>query len=209
MALMARSLDIPARLVGGYLGGERSALGGWHLVRQRNAHAWVEAWTGDRWRTFDPTPPGDVATTVAPHAGVLSSLWHLLAAELAGRWESLTTRDFLLLALALGVFLAFFLLIPRWWRGRRSRKRRAVSAAEGPLPCYGRLEQALARAGSPRAPGETLSGYADRLDAANSRHGHGPDTGDVIRTYAALRYGGMGDPAAVIAAVEGAARQGS
>ena len=97
---------------------------------------------------------------------------------------------------------------PEW----RRFVREVVAAKERRRALRGyaeRLEQALARAGSPRAPGETLSGYADRLDAANSRHGHGPDTGDVIRTYAALRYGGMGDPAAVIAAVEGAARQGS
>lgn len=58
MVLMLRSRGIPARLVTGFLGGEYSPLQGYYVVRQSNAHAWVEAYLPDGgWTTFDPTPP--------------------------------------------------------------------------------------------------------------------------------------------------------
>ncbi|MBN2058970.1 MAG: DUF3488 domain-containing protein [Deltaproteobacteria bacterium] len=57
MALLLRTRGIPARVVGGYLGGEWNDLGQYYLVRQMDAHAWVEAWIkGLGWVTFDPTP---------------------------------------------------------------------------------------------------------------------------------------------------------
>jgi len=57
MVLMLRSIGIPARLVTGFLGGERNDLGDYYLIRQSDAHSWVEAFINDRWITFDPTPP--------------------------------------------------------------------------------------------------------------------------------------------------------
>jgi len=59
MVLLLRAQGIPARLVTGFLGGEFNPLEGYYIVRQSNAHAWVEAWLGeeDGWRIFDPTPP--------------------------------------------------------------------------------------------------------------------------------------------------------
>ncbi len=58
MVLLLRSMGIPARMVGGYLGGEWNDLGQYYLVRQSDAHTWVEAWIeGEGWVTFDPTPP--------------------------------------------------------------------------------------------------------------------------------------------------------
>ncbi|RJO70567.1 MAG: DUF3488 domain-containing protein [Myxococcales bacterium] len=56
MVLMLRTLDIPARLVTGYQQGEWVESAGYFLVRQSDAHAWVEAFVGDRWRRYDPTP---------------------------------------------------------------------------------------------------------------------------------------------------------
>lgn len=58
MVLMLRSQGIPARFVTGYLGGEYNPLEGYYVVRQNNAHAWVEAYLPDLgWQSFDPTPP--------------------------------------------------------------------------------------------------------------------------------------------------------
>jgi len=59
MVLMLRSQGIPARLVTGFLGAEYNLLQGYFVVRQENAHAWVEAYLRDesRWDLFDPTPP--------------------------------------------------------------------------------------------------------------------------------------------------------
>ncbi len=58
MVLMLRSQGIPARLVTGFLGGEYNPFEGYYIVRENNAHAWVEAYLpGHGWRIFDPTPP--------------------------------------------------------------------------------------------------------------------------------------------------------
>jgi transglutaminase-like putative cysteine protease len=59
MVVMLRSQGIPARFVTGFLGGEPSNFEGYYIVRQGNAHAWVEAWVPEvGWQLFDPTPPG-------------------------------------------------------------------------------------------------------------------------------------------------------
>ncbi len=53
-AVMARMAGIPARLVAGFLGGERHP-DGHFTVRDYDAHAWVEVWQDGAWRRLDPT----------------------------------------------------------------------------------------------------------------------------------------------------------
>lgn len=53
---LMRAAGIPARVVGGYQGGEPSAYGDYWLVRQQDAHAWAEVWEeGLGWVAVDPT----------------------------------------------------------------------------------------------------------------------------------------------------------
>ncbi len=55
-ALLLRYASIPARVVAGYKGGEINPMGDYVIVRDRDAHAWVEAYLGDRgWVRIDPT----------------------------------------------------------------------------------------------------------------------------------------------------------
>ncbi len=57
MAVMLRTLGIPARIVNGFRGGEYNDLTGSYIVRGRDAHSWVEAYIpGYAWVGFDPTP---------------------------------------------------------------------------------------------------------------------------------------------------------
>lgn len=56
MALMARSLGIPARLAVGFLPGEQQEDDSW-VITQRDAHAWPELYfEGVGWMRFEPTP---------------------------------------------------------------------------------------------------------------------------------------------------------
>jgi len=56
LTFMLRAADIPARVVTGYLGGESGLNDGYLIVRQYDAHAWVEAWMPDYgWVRLDPT----------------------------------------------------------------------------------------------------------------------------------------------------------
>jgi protein-glutamine gamma-glutamyltransferase len=57
MVALMTALDVPARIVGGFYGGNLNPLTGYFIVRREDAHAWVEVYVGNGWRTFDPTPP--------------------------------------------------------------------------------------------------------------------------------------------------------
>jgi len=61
-ALLMRIAGIPSRIVLGYLGGETNAFGGYTLVRQSDAHAWVEVLIAGRgWVRVDPTAAVDAS----------------------------------------------------------------------------------------------------------------------------------------------------
>jgi protein-glutamine gamma-glutamyltransferase len=54
--VMMRMLDVPARIVTGYQGGELNPIDRFLTVRQSDAHAWAEIWTAKRgWVRIDPT----------------------------------------------------------------------------------------------------------------------------------------------------------
>jgi hypothetical protein len=70
MTVMLRTLGIPSREVNGFLPGEYNDLAGDYIVRESDAHSWVEAYfPGNGWVTFDPTPPGP-----DPNSGIFSRL---------------------------------------------------------------------------------------------------------------------------------------
>jgi transglutaminase-like putative cysteine protease len=57
MAVMLRSIGIPARVAIGYTGGRFDTELKRYVVLDRDAHAWVEVWfPGQGWLPFDPTP---------------------------------------------------------------------------------------------------------------------------------------------------------
>ncbi len=58
LAFMLRSRGVPARVVNGYRLGAWSEEGGYFLVTQNEAHAWVEYYDADAggWKVADPTP---------------------------------------------------------------------------------------------------------------------------------------------------------
>lgn len=57
MAVLLRSAGIPCRVVNGFQGGEYNPAGRYTIVRQRDAHAWIEVYyPGHGWQIVDPTP---------------------------------------------------------------------------------------------------------------------------------------------------------
>ncbi len=75
MVAMCQSVDIPARLVLGYVATDFNPFTGQYLVRESNAHAWVEVCLGQgRWITLDPSPPADIERIHRPPTGLLSRL---------------------------------------------------------------------------------------------------------------------------------------
>jgi transglutaminase-like putative cysteine protease len=80
MALMARSLGIPARVAVGFYVDPRMEVLNFYEVRAFQAHAWVEVWFGDLgWIEFDPTsenlaPGEDFSFFMGPDKDRLSKL---------------------------------------------------------------------------------------------------------------------------------------
>ena len=68
MVMMLRAIGIPARLVTGFLATEWNEYGNYYLVRQQDAHAWVEVHLPHSgWVMMDPTPAdGDNAGSAPP-----------------------------------------------------------------------------------------------------------------------------------------------
>jgi hypothetical protein len=62
MAVMARHVGLPTRVAAGYLPGFIDPLTGTHIVRNGDAHSWVEVhFEKHGWVAFDPTPTPDAA----------------------------------------------------------------------------------------------------------------------------------------------------
>ena len=57
MVALLNAVGVPARIAGGFYGGQLNPLTGYYAIRREDAHAWTEVWTGTRWATFDATPP--------------------------------------------------------------------------------------------------------------------------------------------------------
>jgi transglutaminase-like putative cysteine protease len=58
MALILRAAGIPTRLINGFLMGEYNPVGEDYIVRESDAHSWIEVYVpGHDWMEFDPTPP--------------------------------------------------------------------------------------------------------------------------------------------------------
>ena len=82
MAVMLRSLGVPARVVNGFQRGEWNPYGQYYIVRYYDAHSWVEAYLPDAgWVSFDPTPRAsfDALASRTPMLLYLDSLrlrWH-------------------------------------------------------------------------------------------------------------------------------------
>ena len=98
-AILMRAMDIPARIVTGYQGGEANAVDGFWVLRQSDAHAWTEVWlAGQGWVRIDPTAavaPGRIGSLQrlqAPRgvfASALGAVSPAVMLDLRAAWEAL------------------------------------------------------------------------------------------------------------------------
>jgi len=70
LAVLSRSAGHPARVVAGFRGGALNAYENYFMVKNADAHAWVEVYDGEgAWVRFDPTPGASLLTGAAAAAG--------------------------------------------------------------------------------------------------------------------------------------------
>ena len=100
--LLLRALDVPARVVTGYQGGEMNAVDGYWTVRQSDAHAWAEVWMGAQgWVRVDPTSAvapsrtGSLQRLLPPRSVVAQALGAIspgFEINLRALWEASNNR---------------------------------------------------------------------------------------------------------------------
>jgi transglutaminase-like putative cysteine protease len=121
MAMMARSLGLPARNVTGFLGADYNPYGDYYAVRNGHAHSWVEVYVDGRWLTFDPTPAS--GQVFAAPSGLAVKMRQVMDA-LRVRWSEYVVeyniRD---QARALKGFIAWY----RSLRGNRNAEQRSAA----------------------------------------------------------------------------------
>ena len=204
LALLGRAVGIPTRVVGGYRVTERNELGGYSIVREQNAHTWVEAWLdGKGWVTFNPTPAGPIATssttpTVAALIDLAGTGWTAFLSWLDRRtWVQMLSAPAILIMLIAAI---------RLWRQRRARARQPERTDDRPLPCFDQLSAALAQKGVARAPTETPEQLARRIEEGDDAR-ELASSAALLRRYAALRYGGLGSEPELASDIERFCRQ--
>lgn len=81
LGLMLRAVEIPARLVSGFKGGDLNPSTGYFVVQGRHAHVWVEALIDSRWRVLDATPAGrsESVKSLAPKLGLFGTVASLFS----------------------------------------------------------------------------------------------------------------------------------
>lgn len=100
MVVMLRTINIPSRIIIGYRGLEWNELGGFHIIRQLHAHAWVEALVEQtrqadgntilHWMTLDASPASEVRHDQNNYYSPLTFarfLWEFFILDFAGQTQ--------------------------------------------------------------------------------------------------------------------------
>lgn len=219
-ALLLRAVDVPTRYVTGVAPWERGQLGDYWVVRNRDAHAWVEAFDPARgWFTVEATPPAGQPSAAPENGSLWSEFWYrvnrvrarFFAALWAGDWQGMLALSLEVGGAFIGALLATWLLWflvsfagVAWIVQRRAHLFARVSARIAPYRETGTLramhdllramDHRLAREGLARAPHETLHAFAERADAQLTPES---GAGGWYRNYAVARYNPDDAPASV------------
>ena len=188
MAVLLRMAGIPARVATGFSAGAYDEDTREYVVRDYDAHSWVEVWyPGIGWVTFDPTPtsapPRAQAQTESAASQAIGDIRDLGTAtfdprrdgDIGGRSWTTYALGGTAGALVLGGLIA--LLVRRRRRGPVARTERGA---------LHELERALRIAGDGLTPATTLAALESRFAASPAATGY-------LRALRAQRYGATPD----------------
>lgn len=207
---LMRAAGIPARVVTGYQGGERAAMGDYWIVRNADAHAWSEVWLKDQgWVRVDPTAaiaPERVESGVAASISDNSGLSYMARAgdgiqyRVDMLWDAINAtwdRWFLAYGPQLQQQVLSSLGLAGWTRALLALtagtagllilvslwlgwQARRLPSPDPVVRAWQRVCEQLAAAGYPRARHEGPQAYGERVARAR------PDLAADMRTLASL-----------------------
>ncbi len=171
LAVMLRTLGIPAREATGYVPGQYNPITDLYDIEAKDAHAWVQVWfPGFGWQSFDPT--ADVAPVNPSPAATIGH-------DVLGALRRIPLVPSVLVAGALAMLAASLL----------ARRRRPPT----PAAAAGRtLERAARRAGLEPKDTESLARIGARLDAAVPPARGEPSASGVAAAAERDAFGGPG-----------------
>ncbi len=196
MALLLRMGGVPARVASGFSPGARDEDRGEYVVRDVDAHSWVEVFVpGVGWVARDPTPADSPARA---QAADIAAGGDAPAVAFGGSERALgrspeggpagvpatpvVDEDTAPAGLLAGGILALVVIATAAVLVLRRRRRRRVATAGGSVDHdLVELQRALRRSGRAVPPHMTLDALALRLDGAAARA--------YVQTLAAARYG--------------------
>jgi transglutaminase-like putative cysteine protease len=197
-SLLLRLQGVPTRYVTGFQVRDESIHAGHHVVRQSDAHAWIDAWLDGRWEEYDPTPAAQFAE-VHREPGGLGALWDAFAAA----WAELLAGPRAGLLRAAGAALVAVALLAALLLRRRPASARAVPLAVETTPSQvadllRRVDVLLSARGHrrppSRAPLEHLLACPERALDADLRLA----CREAIDCYYGVRFGGAAVDAGLI-----------
>ncbi len=195
MVLMLRSIGIQARIVTGFIGGEENRFGGYVIIRQKDAHSWVEAVINGRWTTFDPTP-----STAEEHPSIvflyldyLRLKWdrYIVGFTSADQWRIMKAISMpLAFAKTPGlplpeIHMAYYVLVPLFLIVFFLFLRRFTVKRYAPITArYLRLRKIM------RKHGVRVDASSSPFDIKREAERLGIDIADIIELYQKGRFGG-------------------
>jgi len=188
LAVMARSLGIPARIATGFMPGDFDEERGEYVVRDRDRHSWAEIYfPGYGWQVIEATPSGDISP---------QDFWSSLMSELRFFYTSGNARFALLLAMLGFALLALRVVFPAPRLDPDGFAPRRLGAGRRRARALWRdLAGALRRQGVSISPATTPLEMADAFEA---RCGTGHPAAEPVRSAAQLlseALYGPGEPA--------------
>jgi transglutaminase-like putative cysteine protease len=184
LAVMLRTLGIPARVVGGFQRGDWNPYGRYFMVRLSDAHAWVEAhFDGLGWVTLDPSPRSDESSDL----GVRAFSLYLDAARM--RWYRYVVnwglQDQRLVVSTVQRQAHDFRLSFAWpgaWRAKSWLTASGVALAVAAIAWIG---WRLRRAGGSGGPVPRMPRFYERALRHLARRGLAPESAETARQFSA------------------------
>jgi transglutaminase-like putative cysteine protease len=189
MTLLLRMAGVPARVVTGFTSGSLDSKTKEYVVRDLDAHSWVEVWyRGIGWVTFDPTPAAAPARSQPNEEGAGSgpggsigppSLGGDLPSD-PGRRAPAPEEGTPWVPIVLIVLAGLGVAVVAVWLFLRRRRRAGTPHAAAAVA---ELERALRRTRRHPGPGTTLRSLEERFARSPAAAGY-------VRAVRDLRYGG-------------------